>query len=233
MASISRSKVQGFILIVVILILGVMYLNFVMPKLAERDQKQVQLAEKEQQLQQLKMQLAAVGQINAKDATAIADVRRAIPEEPNVELLLRHLRMLEVVSGLPMSTYSFNFGQAKTEKASAGKKPAENNAEANDAAQAALAALVVPVEMNFSVKGSYDKISRLISEIQTSERLMEVDNLTFTQTVAPPVQVHRSNQAVEASFKLVSYYAPGMKVYFKTPIPVDAETPLGRSNPLN
>jgi hypothetical protein len=238
----SNRRNMLFLLVLVVLVPYVLYLNFVSPAMKDRDSKQSSLDGKKKEIASLQQQIGKSNQATPAELVKLSQTRRAVPEEPYVEGLIRDMRMLETVSGLKFEAgYSFDTSAqtAGNTQAAGGAPAATTNTAAAGTAPASGAApadpslsLASPIGINQTVKGTYKQIYRLLEEIQTSQRYMQVNRINFTSQVAPPVRVNQTKQELTCSLSLTAYYSTGLKRYFKDSIPVDANPVEGRANPL-
>ncbi|WP_438448159.1 type 4a pilus biogenesis protein PilO [Gorillibacterium sp. sgz5001074] len=223
MSILSNRKNLLFISIVLLLIPVVLYLNFLSPVLKERDSQRSTLNQKKHELASLQQQMTQSREATPPEAVKLAQLRRAIPEEPNVEGLIRDMRMLETVSGVKFEVgYSFDTASAQSDP----------NAPKTGQSADKSVLLASPIQINQTVKGDYKQIYRLLEEIQSTQRLIQVDKVTFNTTISPPVKLNAAKQELNSSLSMTAYYASGLKRYFKNPIPIDASAVEGRSNPI-
>ncbi|MNC27834.1 hypothetical protein D3C75_760230 [compost metagenome] len=149
-------------------------------------------------------------------------VRSSVPEAPYVEELIRDFRMLEVTSGLNMDNYNIQITNTATAAApKAGQAPAP-----------AWSTLALPIKMTATVKGEYPQIYRLLSELKTARRIIQVENINFTSQTSFPVKLNAPKQEITSTISFVAYYAPGLSQFYKQAIPTEYTQPAGRTNPI-
>lgn len=215
MAGLTRGKIAVVISVVVALLFVMLYVNFINPLQKERKQLSATLENKQAELQRLTERLAAVGQVTDKEKIQLAQVRHQIPEQPYPELLIRDIRMLEVISGLRVTNYMFLQGQAA-------QVTGEND----------ILSKAVPLQYTTNVTGEYNQLYRFLEELQTGPRLMQVNSITFNSEASVPVTVHRDKQELSANVTLTAYYVPDLKAWFKKPLPIDTQALGQRAHPL-
>lgn len=232
MSILSNKRNQMIAGVVLALVLVMVYLNFVAPLKTEQADKQRLLVQKQKELEALKKRTDGGGTLGAEEQVSLSRTRSRIPEVPDVEGLLRDVRMLEVVSKMPLASYNFEIGKAQEQSGQGGAQA--NAAKTGEAGTATLAAqsLVIPIKLNTTAKGDYGQIHRFLDELQTSQRLMQVEKLSFTAKATAPVKVNAPKKEITVNVTLVSYYAPGLQKFFKTPVPVNYSKPEGKLNPI-
>jgi Tfp pilus assembly protein PilO len=222
----SSRRNQWFAALLTVLVLVLVYVNLISPARQERAAKEKLLAQRQAELEALKKRTAGAQALGAEEQVNLSRVRGQIPEVPDLEGLIRNVRMLETVSRMQLANYNFEIGSVPSQASSA--KP--GGSEAGSAA--AGPTLAVPIRLNTTAKGDYEQIHRFLEEVQTSQRLIQVDKMTFAVKSAPPVKLNAAKREMTFTVSLVSYYAPGMQKFFKTPLPVDYTKPEGKPNPI-
>ncbi|WP_405459401.1 hypothetical protein [Paenibacillus sp. HJGM_3] len=232
MSILSSKRNQIIAAVVLALVLVLAYLNFVAPLKTEQADKERLLVQKQKELEALKKRTDGGGTLGAEEQVSLSRTRSRIPEVPDVEGLLRDVRMLEVVSKMPLASYNFEIGKAQEQSGQGGAQA--NAAKTGEAGTATLAAqsLVIPIKLNTTAKGDYGQIHRFLEELQSSQRLMQVEKLSFTAKATAPVKVNAPKKEITVNVTLVSYYAPGLQKFFKTPVPVNYSKPEGKLNPI-
>ncbi|WP_127587861.1 hypothetical protein [Paenibacillus koleovorans] len=241
-----RNQIFGAVLLLLVLIM--VYVNFVAPAMEASDSKKKLLAQKQKELQGLKSKAeGSTKGLGAEDQVGLAQARSRVPEVPDVEGLLRDVRMLEVTSRMSLSGYNFEIGKVSdAPKHAAATTAAAQSESSNGAADngtnpaaagapqapAANLSLAIPIKLNTSARGDYQQIYRFLDELQSSQRIMQVDKLSFSVKSAVPVKLNAPRKEITMNVSLVSYYAPGLQKFYKTPQPVEAAKPVGRTNPI-
>lgn len=217
MSSLNSRQNMLIAFLVVLLALVLVYFNFTSPAIAKKEAKAKELAQKQQELKELQQKLERLTSASPSELVKLMQVRRQIPEQENVESLLREMRMLEVVSHTEMSKYEYEIG----------KKQSGNQSQDNG-----ISPLVTSIKMSPTVEGDYNEIYRMLEEMQTSERLLTIDKITFNNPVAPPVQINAPKKDLKCVIDFTAYYSPYLQRYFNTPAPIDYTAPGGRANPI-
>ncbi|OCT14147.1 hypothetical protein A8709_25210 [Paenibacillus pectinilyticus] len=235
------SSVRNQIIVAVILALALVmvYINFVSPLQNEKESKAKLLTQKKQELDALNKRATGGSALGAEEQVSLSKTRSRVPEVPDVEGLIRNVRMLEVITKMPLASYNFEIGKAAdlvTPVASSTPQtspaPASGSATATTATQPAAPSLAIPIKLNTTAKGDYAQIHRFLEELQTTNRLMQVDKLTFAVKSGAPVKLNALKREITVNVSLVSYYAPGLQKFFSAPLPVSYTKPSGKSNPL-
>jgi hypothetical protein len=228
MGALSNKRNLLAAVVVVVLALIMIYVNFVAPAREERRSKAAQLVQKQKELQALQRKTEGVSSLGAEELVALSATRGKIPEVPDLEGLLREVRLLETASRMSFAGYNFEVDKAPgTAGASKNAKPAAAAGEEGTNAN-----LAVPIRISTTLKGDYEQIQRLLDEVQTSERLLQVDKLIFNVKTTAPVKLNMTKRPVDVQITLKAYYAPGLQRFFKSPVPVDYSKPQGRTNPI-
>ncbi|TVY10414.1 type II secretion system protein GspM [Paenibacillus cremeus] len=227
----SSRRNQIFAAVVAALVLVMVYVNLVSPIRAERLSLERQLAQKQKELDALHKQSEGASALGAAEQVNLVKARTRVPEVPDVEGLIRSMRMLETVSKMQLASYNFEIG--KPEAPGKPQAPAPAAGSGGEAAPAAASlSLAVPIKLNTTAKGDYQQVHRFLEELQSSNRLMQVDKLSFAMKTSTPVKLESPRREIAVSLSLVSYYAPGLQKFYKTPLPVPFTKPEGRTNPL-
>lgn len=210
-------------MLAIILAFVAMYMYFTAPAIEKKNARTKELAQKQQELKEYQQKIEKLTAAGPKEMVKLMQVRKQIPEQENVEELIRELHMLEVVTKAQMTGYAYDL------------KTAANQAQAQQQGQGAANAaspLVKNITMSPVVKGNYEQIYRLLQELQTSQRLITVNSITFSAAAAPPIKINVQQKELTCTLNLSAYFAPNLQRYFKTPIPVDYAVPSGRTNPI-
>lgn len=217
-----KSKGQWFLLLIIPLVLVVVYMYAVKPVKEERTAVQQELQSKQKELKALQTKLEGNSSFGGKDRVMLDQVRSSVPEAPYVEELIRDFRMLEVTSGLKMDNYNIQIVNTAATAA----------AGAEQAQAPAWSALALPIKMTATVKGGYPQIYRLLSELKTTRRIIQVENINFTMQTGFPVKLNAPKQEITTAISFVAYYAPGLSQFYKQAVPTDYAQPAGRTNPI-
>lgn len=231
MGILSSKRNQIIASVVLALVLVMVYINFIAPLKSERESKERLLTQKRKELETLNKRSEGVSALAGAEQVNLSKTRSRIPDVPDIEGLIRDVRMLEVVSKMPLASYNFEIGKAAEQPGQSQAQPAKAGDPAT-AAQAALQTLAIPIKLNTTARGDYQQIHRFLEELETSQRLLQVDKLSFAVKAAPPVKLNAAKREVTVNVSLVSYYAPGLQKFFKTPLPVLYSKPEGKTNPL-
>jgi hypothetical protein len=234
MSMLSSTRNQIIVAIILALALVMMYINFVSPLQSEKESKAHLLIQKKQELDVLNKRASGGSAIGAAEQVSLSKTRISVPEEPDIEGLIREIRMLEVITKMSLANYNFEIGKAAD---LAIKAPVSTPAPAKGTTTATSVApqtpsLAIPIKLNTTAKGDYQQIHRFLDELQTTNRLMQVDKLTFAVKGGAPVKLNALKREITVNVSLVSYYAPGLQKFFKAPLPVSYNKPAGKSNLL-
>lgn len=216
------SKFQWFLLLLVPLVLVMVYINLVSPTKEKQAAAEEDLHKKQQELQMIKTKLEGSAGLAGKERVQLDRVRGIIPEAPYVESLLRDFRMLEVVSGLRMESYNIQVADAAA--------PAATGAGAEQ--PPAWSMLALPIKMTTVVKGDYPQIHRMLGELKTTGRMIQVESVSFSASTAFPVKLNTPKQEITSTITFVAYYAPGLSKFYPHAVPTDYAKPPGRTNPI-
>ncbi|MDF2937871.1 MAG: pilus assembly protein PilO [Paenibacillaceae bacterium] len=210
-------------LLIIPLVLVIVYVYAVKPINEELTEVQQGLHNKQKELKALQAKLDGNNSFGGKDRVVLDQVRGSVPEAPYVEELIRDFRMLEVVSGLKMDSYNILVtNTAASGAASAGQEKPE-----------VWSTLALPIKMSTTVRGSYPQVYRLLSELKTARRIIQVESIHFTAQTGYPVKLNAPGKEISSTITFVAYYAPGLSQFYKQAVPTDAVKPAGRSNPMH
>ena len=98
--------------IILTLALVMVYINFVSPLQSEKESKAHLLIQKKQELDALNKRTSGGSAIGAAEQVSLSQTRIRVPEVPDVEGLIREVRMLEVITKMPLASYNFEIGKA-------------------------------------------------------------------------------------------------------------------------
>jgi hypothetical protein len=238
MSMLSSKRNQIIVAFILALALVMVYINFISPLQSEKEMKASLLIQKKQELDALNKRTAGGGAVGAAEQVSLSKTRVRVPESPDVEGLIREVRMLEVITKMPVASYNFEIGKVAemTIKAPA-SSPQSSTSSTNASTATAPAAqtslsLAIPIKLNTTAKGDYAQIHRFLDELQTANRLMQVDKLTFAVKGGAPVKLNALKREITVNVSLVSYYAPGLQKFFKNPLQVPYTKPAGKTNPV-
>jgi hypothetical protein len=238
MSMLSSKRNQIIVAFILTLALVMVYINFISPLQSEKEMKASLLIQKKQELDALNKRTAGGGAVGAAEQVNLSKTRVRVPESPDVEGLIREVRMLEVITKMPVASYNFEIGKVAemTIKAPASTpqsstSPTNASSATAPAAQTSLS-LAIPIKLNTTAKGDYAQIHRFLDELQTTNRLMQVDKLTFAVKSGAPVKLNALKREITVNVSLVSYYAPGLQKFFKNPLQVPYTKPAGKMNPV-
>jgi Tfp pilus assembly protein PilO len=222
MSLMSKSRVHWFVLLLIPLVMVMVYMYAVKPVREDRSAMQQELEKKQKELHTLQAKLEGGASFGGKDKVLLDQVRVSLPEAPYVEELIRDFRMLEVVSGLKMESYNILIADAV----------AAGTVSAGQTQPPAWSMLAKPIKMSTSVKGSYPQIYRLLSELKTSKRIIQVESINFTAPTSYPVKLNSPTKEITSTITFVAYYAPGLSRFYQQSVPTDYTNPPGRFNPI-
>ncbi|WNR42379.1 hypothetical protein [Paenibacillus roseipurpureus] len=239
MSLLGNLKNQIIVAVILTLALVMVYINFIAPVQSEKASKASLLTQKKQELEAITKRTTGSNTIGAEEQVSLSKTRNRVPEVPDQEGLIREVRMLEVISKMSLANYNFEIGKVAesttpaTTASTATPAAASTSAQANGTtAVAALPSLAIPVKLNTTAKGDYQQIHRFLDELQTTNRLIQVDKITFAVKGGAPVKLNALKREITVNVSLVSYYAPGLQKFFKSPVPVNYTKPTGKSNLL-
>ena len=238
MSMLSSTRNQIIVAIILTLALVMVYINFISPLQSEKASKANLLIQKKQELVELNKRSSGGSTVGAAEQVSLSKTRSRVPEVPDVEGLIREVRMLEVITKMSLASYNFEIGKAadlaiKAPVSSPQSSPAPaNGSTSTSPAVPQMPSLAIPIKLNTTAKGDYQQIHRFLDELQTTNRLMQVDKLTFAVKGGAPVKLNALKREITVNVSLVSYYAPGLQKFFKAPLPITYTKPAGKSNPL-
>jgi Tfp pilus assembly protein PilO len=208
------AKSMGYVLCFILLVIAAVYVNFVSPLRAEYEQKKERIAAKTSELRMLQERKQQDYAWTAREQAALSRLRKQIPEHESMEELIRDVRAMELLSGTSLSQYSFDIPGAAL---ATDKLPFEG--------------MALPIRMTAMVKDDYRSIQKLLEEMKSSNRLLQIEKLAFQAPTIPPVVLNSSSE-LQCDITFVAYYAPELKSVFPMPIPVDYKLPEERSTPI-
>lgn len=237
MSMLSSTRNQIIVSVILTLALAMIFINFVKPLQSEKVSKAHLLIQKKQELETLNKRTSGGNTLAAADQVNLSKTRRSVPEVPDLEGLIREVRMLEVITKMPLASYNFEIGKVSAPAKPAAVTPAPQSTSSpvdsnTPTAVPAVPSLAIPIKLNTTAKGDYQQIHRFLDELQTTNRLMQVDKLTFAVKGGAPVKLNALKREITVNVSLVSYYAPGLQKFFKAPLPVTFTKPAGKTNPL-
>jgi hypothetical protein len=221
-----------FAAVVASLVLVMVYFNFVSPIREERVSKEKLLAQKQKELEVLKKRTEGAAALSAEEQVNLAKARNRVPEVPDLEGLLRDVRMLETVSKIQLASYNFEVGKQAEQVGQTQAQAQGQTANGESAAAAASQSLALPIKLNTTTKGDYQQVHRFLEELQSTNRLMQIDKIAFAVKSTAPVKLNATRREITVNLSMVSYFAPGLLKFYKTPVPVHYNKPEGKSNPI-
>lgn len=222
MSLMPKSRVYWFVLLLIPLAIVMVYTYAVKPVREERSEMRQELDKKTKTLHNLQAKLEGGTSLGGADKVKLDQVRASLPEAPYIEELIRDFRMLEVVSGLKMESYNILVADAV----------AAGTVSAGQAQPPAWSILTKPIKMSTTVKGSYPQIHRLLSELKTTKRMIQVETINFTASTGYPVKLNAPAKEITCTITFVAYYAPGLSKFYQQAVPTDYTQPPGRVNPI-
>ncbi|NOU62947.1 hypothetical protein GC096_02660 [Paenibacillus sp. LMG 31461] len=234
MSMLSSKRNQIIVAFILALTLVMVYINFISPLQSEKVSKERLLIQKKQELDDLNKRSAGGGAIGAAEQVSLSQTRFHVPEEPDVEGLIREIRMLEVITKMSLASYNFEIGKASDVVSKAPTSSPAPAKESTTVTQVAppMPSLAIPIKLNTTAKGDYAQIHRFLDELQTTNRLMQIDKLTFAVKGGAPVKLNALKREITVNVSVVSYYAPGLQKFFKNPLQVPYTKPAGKTNPV-
>jgi hypothetical protein len=210
-----NAKTMGFILLFTLLVVAAVYVNLVSPLRGEYKLKMERIEVKSNELRKLQESKQSVQMWSPGEQAALSRLRKQIPEHESMEELIRELRALELLSGTKLSQYSFDipgFVQSAD-------KPATE-------------VMALPIRMTATITDDYMSLQKLLDEIKSSNRLLQIEKLAFQAAVAAPVVLNNSSTEVRCDITFTAFYAPELKSVFGTPLPVEYKQPAERKTPI-
>ncbi|HEY8528342.1 MAG TPA: hypothetical protein VIL22_01520 [Paenibacillaceae bacterium] len=245
MRLLQETKIAAFAVVLILLLLGAAYVYLVQPAQEEKAALSRQLDERR------KVLAALEGRETPKEDPAavvrLAQVRRQIPDLPYPELLLRELRMLELVADVKMRYYSIQIGGQALSAAQSGFSPLKREAATSAASGEESGGLsaeerstleqfgdaVYPVTVSVEFSGGYVQIRRLLEEVETMERIWHVSAMTLNaEGQLEQVAVNVPNRQMRCQLTFRTYYAPLLQQFFPQPLPIGHEEPGNRNVPF-
>jgi len=91
---------------------------------------------------------------------------------------------------------------------------------------------VLPIQIQTSFVGTYAQIYQLLAELESLDRLIQVDKVTFNLKQDPLVQ-NAPEAPVTSNLTLTSYYSPTLQALLQKSYDIDFTAPKGRINPFS
>lgn len=202
-----------------------LYIYLAMPAMSANAEKKVEL---EQEITKYTAMIEEVENLvttQPRDIIHMAQLRRQIPEAPYIDLIIRDLRLLEVTSGMQMPSYNINVSEVSLLTQ---KKELANPTAISDQASA----LVNQVKITTNMTGSYAQIHRMLEEVESMNRIVQVENISFSTETMPMISVNMPDKPIHCSVTFVTFFSPGLKQHFNDQWEPQYELPAQRSNPM-
>ncbi|MFC5531228.1 hypothetical protein [Cohnella yongneupensis] len=212
-------KGQIYAIIVFLLLLIVAYIYLVQPLRKDIDDAKQELAGTNQEIDALEKAQETQAKLSGSDRIALDIARRAVPEAPYEDNVIRDMRRLEVVSGMNMKQYNISAGA-----------PASAAAD-NDANSDAAASIVQTVKIETSFVGEYGQIDALFKELESLDRVYRVNKLSFNRTEGKFVQLNATHELIVANVALEAYFSPTL-VNLQQPSRLDYSPADGKTTPF-
>jgi Tfp pilus assembly protein PilO len=230
MGDMKQRKTQVYLMIIFFLLLAVIYVYLVHPITKKTADLELKISNDQQLYASLQAKAAKIAQIPDQDRIQLEVVRKRVPELPYTETILRDLRRLEVVSNAQLKQYNITLGttsaqdpNSTTSKTEGDNKTANNSVNGN----------IIPIKIETSFIGTYEQINSLFGELESLDRLIQVDKMTFNFKPGPLVQINNPQEPIISNLSLIAYYSPTLQALLKQPYSIDYTNPNGRTNPFN
>ncbi|NHN29577.1 hypothetical protein [Paenibacillus agricola] len=234
MGVIRHKKMLCYVIVVFVLLLVAGYAYLIQPIGLRTLETERSLANKQKLAAALQSQMGKVAETPDSDRVKLEVVRRQIPEQPFMETIVRDLRRLEVVSGTQLKQYNIEVGTTGLVDTSIQKtKAAVKDKSAEDKTNEKPHLNVTPIQIETSFIGTYNQIYQLFAEMESLDRLIQVDKMSFHLKQGPLVQINAPGQLIICNLTLAAYYSPALQALLKKPNDIDYTNSSGRTNPFN
>lgn len=186
----TRRFLSLLVSVIVIFAAGFVYIGLVQPTYDEIGMLRAELAQKESTLaarNELAKQIKKlIDQYGGKDQ-AIIQMTTALPESPDIAAVLAQLQGIAQESGVIVNDIGLS---------------QQGNVSAGTAAQSR-GSTVLPLgvlSFNLSIAGPYDAMSKFVTSLEQSVRIMDVKTLSFTP------ERDRDGSAMKAELRVSAYY---------------------------
>lgn len=204
MEGVNQKKILLYISFVFILLLLAVFMYLIRPNNTEIMNIEQSLKLKQDEYTALQNKLLMQDDISDMSLVQVEASRRQVPEQPYLESLVRNLRQLEVMSQLQLKQYSFVVGSTET--------------------------AVIPINIETSFVGTYEQIFTLFTELESLDRLIHVDKLTFNVKQEPAIQLNAPEAPVIANATLTAYYSPSLQALKPRPNKIEYNEASERKN---
>ncbi|MBO9609400.1 MAG: type 4a pilus biogenesis protein PilO [Paenibacillaceae bacterium] len=209
MEGVAGKKMPIYGAVLFVLLLAALYVYFIQPLNARANKLERQLAAKKLEYAAYQAKSNPLAQRSDADVVKLEAMRKEVPEQAYTEAILRDLRRLEVVSGVQMKMYDIVPGTAAVQGGA------------------------MPIKINTSFTGNYTQISSLVKEMESLDRLMQVDSMSLRLTQGPLVQINSPGEPITSNMTFIAYYSPALRDLIAMPNTVEYENPSGRTNPFH
>ncbi|WP_167859309.1 type 4a pilus biogenesis protein PilO [Paenibacillus cymbidii] len=209
MEGVAGKKMPIYGAVLFVLLLAALYVYFIQPLNARANELERQLAAKKQEFAAYQAKSNPLAQRSDADVVKLEAMRKEVPEQAYTEAILRDLRRLEVVSGVQMKMYDIVPGTAAVQGGA------------------------MPIKINTSFTGNYAQISSLVKEMESLDRLMQVDSMSLRLTQGPLVQINSPGEPITSNMTFIAYYSPALRDLIAISNTVEYENPSGRTNPFH
>jgi Tfp pilus assembly protein PilO len=245
MGEIRLKKMLVFLTVILLLLLAVGYVYLIQPISVQALDTERNWINKRQIVTALQAKTTKVAETPDSDRIKLEAVRRQVPEQPYIETIIRDLRRLEVVSSTQLKQYNIEVGttskvetNTQTSKAAVKDKPSEKASDkisdkTNERTSEKVNTNVIPIQIETSFVGTYDQIYQLFAEMESLDRLIQVDKMSFHLKQGPLVQINAPGEQIICNLSLVAYYSPVLQALLKKNNDIDYTSPNGRINPFN
>jgi hypothetical protein len=236
MTEIRVKKMLIYLSVIFLLLLVVLYIYLVQPVRAKAIEMEQNLVTKRLEYKALQAKTGKIAVTPDLDWIKLEAVRRQVPEQPYVETIVRDLRRLEVVSRTQLKQYHIEVGTAagKTETSKTETSKGETNTQVSKtAAYEKLNENVLSIQIETSFVGTYEQIYQLFADLESLDRLIQVDKLSFNLKQGPLVQINAPGEPIISNLTLRAYYSPTLQALLKKTNDIDYTNSNGRTNPFN
>ena len=221
------------ITLIILLFAGV-YMLIVQPKKTELVRKETEYKTEEQLLAALQSQSS---EANSNTFESTVELQQQVPVKPLLEQLVLNIEKAEVVSGSFVS--SMNFGTSGvTVTDEAENETNEVEIDLNEEDKPEKSPIVLPVgvnkvSINLTVQSpSYFDLERFIEEIEQSERIIVVDNITFSGK-EEITSLEQADQPLTFSLSVSAFYMPSLNDLIDQLPRMEVPKPSNKKNPFS
>ncbi len=192
-----ETKQTFFLSLILLLLLALLFMYWIKPKIELRFDRIDQLEEVKRQTADTNWRVKQMQQNGLVERFYIGATRRAVPEDARLPNLLHDARSLELISGIPFSTYDWKT-DATPITVSAKTHLGSGNVQ------------VIPVMLQHTFKANYDQLEKLLQEIEDMPRLMQVKQMSIHTSSTNPVSINDSAKDLNVEMVIEAYYAPAL-----------------------